>query len=167
MVNILLLERDCRIVFDIIKIGLKNKTGVFDYLFTDTLTEINYVLKNVLNNVYNIIEFKYDNHFIKGTNIKTSHYTNTDYQSIFNRRLERFIYDIKNNNEILFIRDDILNNIQLNEIEEFILLIKNFNSNINFKILLLSDNKIIYDNLIHKKYDNTLLLDYINECFPK
>ena len=76
---------------------------------------------------------------------------------------------INNNNDILFIRDDMLGTIKYDEIEQFYSLIKTINPTLSCKMLLLSSGnnfiEIIYPNLHHKIYDKPLYKTYINDCY--
>jgi len=166
-VKIILMGRCCRIVYDMIKLKYKEKTSLFDWTWTDTLTEINTILTKIVNKEDVTISFRDGNHFLDGTNIKTSHYVNIDYKTIFNRRAERFLDDIKNNDKILFIRDDALETIKQEEIYIFNSLIEKINPKLKYNMLLLSkeiNEQIICDNFTHKLYNFSLYPQYINEC---
>jgi len=169
MVKIILLGRCCRISNDMIDINLKNETSLFEWVWTDSLNEINNVLEKLINNKPILINRIDGNDFIEDTNIKTCHYLNKNYKEIVIRRSNRFMNDIINNNKILFIRDDLLSTIKYEEIEKFYSLIKTINPLLSFKMLLLSNrnnfNEIIYPNLYHKIYDKSLYKIYINDCY--
>jgi len=66
---------------------------------------------------------------------------------------------------ILFVRDDVMNTISLTDLNDFIALIKRINPQLTFKILLLSERDIDCDYVIHRIYDPAKLDDYINECY--
>jgi hypothetical protein len=140
---IILLGRCCRVSFDIGKINLRKKTSLFEWVWSNTLNEINIIIQKLINNEPIIINRINGNDNMEGTNIITSHYLLINYNEIVIRRSKRFINDIITNKEILFIRDDVLSTIQLEEIEKFFLLIKKINPELSFKMLLLSDAKII------------------------
>jgi hypothetical protein len=167
--KIILIGRCCRIILDMIDIGLKDKSLLFDWTWTDTLSEINTIIQKLINNIK--IETKRidGNDYLVDTNIKTGHYINKDYNEIVKRRSERFMNYIRKNDEILFIRDDLLTTIKTEEICEFYSLVKKINPVLNFKLLLLSNEdsfkEIIYENLTHKIYNKSLYKQYINECF--
>jgi hypothetical protein len=166
---IILLGRCCRVSFDIGKINLREKTSLFEWVWSNTLNEINIIIQKLINNEPIIINRINGNDNMEGTNIITSHYLLINYNEIVIRRSKRFINDIITNKEILFIRDDVLSTIQLEEIEKFFLLIKKINPELSFKMLLLSDaknyNEIIYPNLYHKVYNESLYTKYINDCY--
>jgi hypothetical protein len=167
MGKIILLGRCCRVTFDMIDLKLKGKTSLFEWVWSDTLDEINIIIQKLINNEPIIIKrIDNNNDCMDGTNIKTSHYINTNYSEIVSRRSKRFLNDIMCN-EILFIRDDNMNTIKIEEIEKFYSLIKKINPQSSFKFLLLSDkntfNQITYPNLHHKVYDKSLYKTYINE----
>ena len=169
MVKIILIGRCCRIVKDTININLKQKTSLFDWTWTNTLHEINIIIKKIINNIPIKTIRKDGNDFLEDTNIFTSHYIDKKYNEIVDRRAKRFLNDILKNKEILFIRDDVLNTIKQEEIDCFYSLIKIMNSNLYFKVLLLSEKdnfkEIICNNLHHKIYNPSLYKEYINECF--
>ena len=102
MVKLILLGRCCRITNDTIDIQLKTETSLFEWVWSDTLTEINSVIQRLIDNKPIVIHRADGNDYMDGTNIKTSHYVNTDYAEIVNRRSKRFMNDIVNNNKILF-----------------------------------------------------------------
>ena len=169
MVKIILIGRCCRVSLDMININLKTETSLFEWVWSDTLNEINIIIQKLINNEPILINRINDNDYIVDTNIVTSHYINTDYKEIVLRRSNRFMNDIINNKNILFIRDDVLSTIKYEEIEHFYSLIKIINPELSFKMLLLSHkdcfNEIIYPNLHHKIYDKSLYKTYINECY--
>lgn len=169
MVKIITIGRCCRISFDMISMNLKSKTSLFEWTWTDTLNEINYIIQKLINGEPIVINRIDGNDVLEGTKIKTCHYVNTDFNVIFERRCKRFMDDIMGNEPILFIRDDLLSTIKYEEIATFFTLIRNINPALDFKMLLLSDqnsfNKIEYPNLIHEIYDKNLYLKYINSCF--
>lgn len=169
MVKIILIGRCCRVSFDTIDINLKTETSLFEWVWSNTLNEINIIIKKLINNEPILINRIDGNDVMADTNIITSHYLNKNYEEIVIRRSKRFMNDIINNKDILFIRDDVLGTIQYEEIHNFYSLIKTINPSLFFKMLLLSDsnnfNEIIYPNLYHKIYDKSLYKTYINDCY--
>lgn len=169
MVKIILIGRCCRVSKDIININLKSETSLFEWVWTDTLNEINIIMQKLINNEPIIINRINGNDYMDGTNIKTCHYQNKNYKEIVIRRSKRIMNDIIKNKDILFIRDDVLGTIKYEEIQHFYSLIKTINPILSFKMLLLSNrekfNEIIYPNLHHKIYDTRLYKTYINDCY--
>jgi hypothetical protein len=169
MVKIILLGRDCRISWDMIHINLKTETSLFEWVWSNTLTEINIIIQKLINNEPIVINRINNNDVMADTNIVTCHYINKNYEEIVIRRSNRFINDIINNTDILFIRDDVLGTINYEEIQQFYSLIKTINPLLSFKMLLLSNstnfNEIIYPNLVHKIYEQSLYKTYINDCY--
>ena len=140
-VKIIFLGRCCRLIYDMIKLKYKEKTALFDWTWTDTLTEINTILTKIMNN--------------------------EDVAISFDRRAKRFLDDLKTNDKILFIRDDILGTIKYDEICRFNSLIKNYNPDLKYTMLLLSkeiNEQIVCENVSHKIYNFSLYPQYINEC---
>ena len=169
MVKIILIGRCCRVSYDIIDMNLKSETSLFEWVWTDTFNEINIIIQKLINHEPIIINRIGNDDYMENTNIKTCHYLTKDYKEIVIRRSKRFINDIINNTELLFIRDDVLDTIKYEEICHFYSLIKTINPKLSFKMLLLSsaDNfqEIIHPNLYHKIYDKSLYETYINDCY--
>jgi predicted Zn-dependent protease with MMP-like domain len=169
MVKIILIGRCCRISFDTIDINLKTETSLFEWVWTDTLNEINTIIKKLINNEPILINRFNDRDVMADTNIITFHYLNKNYEEIVIKRSKRFMNNIINNKDILFIRDDVLDTIKYEEIQEFYSLIKTINPLLSFKMLLLSNsnnfNEIIYPNLHHKIYEKSLYKTYIKDCY--
>jgi hypothetical protein len=169
MVKIILIGRCCRVSFDTIDVNLKTETSLFEWVWSDTLNEINIIINKLINNEPILINRIDGNDVMADTNIITSHYLNKNYHEIVIRRSKRFMNDIISNKDILFIRDDKLSTIKYEEITTFCSLIKNINPSLSFKILLLSNsdnfNEIIHPNIYHKIYDKSLYKTYINECY--
>lgn len=166
--KIILLGRCCRISFDFIHLGLKQESSLFEWTWSNTMTEINYVLRKLLNNEQVCVVRRGENDFIEGTEIVTSHYINKNYQEIFNRRASRFIKDVKSENEILFVRDDFMTTIQREELVTFCELVRGFNPDANFKVLLLSgliNDPIDLPLIVHRVYNPAKYMEYINECY--
>lgn len=166
--KIILLGRCCRISFDFIRLGLKQESSLFEWTWSNTMTEINYVLRKLLNCEEVCIVRRGENDFIEGTEIVTSHYINKNYQEIFNRRALRFIKDVKSENEILFVRDDFMTTIQREELVTFCELIRGFNPDAEFKMLLLSgliNEPIDVPRIFHQVYNPAKFIEYINECY--
>lgn len=151
------------------KLNLKSETSLFEWTWSDYLYEINIIIQKLINNEPIHIQRIDNNDYMEGTTIKTSHYLNRDYNEIVIRRSKRFLDDIKNNKEILFIRDDLKGTINLQEIQTFYSLIHTINPQLSFKFLLLSErdryNEIQYPNLHHKIYDIDMYKSYIDSCY--
>ena len=166
---IILLGRCCRVSFDMINHNLKGKTSLFEWVWSNTLTEVNIIIEKLINNQPLTSKRMNGHDYIEGTNIITGHYLNKNYDEILSRRAKRFINNIKGQKKILFIRDDAVSSIKLDEIERFFELIKTINPQLSFKFLLLSEsnvyNKITYPNLHHEIYNKSLYRSYINNCF--
>lgn len=165
MVKIIILGRCCRITHDTIDIHLKSETSLFEWVWSNTLTEINFIIQQLIDNNPIIINRIDNNDYMDGTSIRTSHYVDKDYAKIVKRRAQRFMNDIANNQFVLFVRDDALTTITVNEIDRFCELIRVINPSLSFKILLLSNNEINHPNVCHKLYNKPLYKTYINECF--
>lgn len=174
MVKLIAIGRCCRISQDMIRLNLKEETSLFEWNVTDYLSEINVVLKKMVDGVpLEIVRFD-GNDWIKDTKIRTAHYLKNNYKEIVDRRAKRFINDIKTNKEVLFIRDDGIGSITKEEIDEFVILIKKINSNLDFKILVTAEQRFFKDeiarfsnpHLSYKLYQPYLYKEYIKELFP-
>jgi len=165
MVKIIILGRCCRITHDTIDIQLKTETSLFEWVWSDTLTEINYIIQRLIDDKPIIINRIDGNDYMDGTSIRTSHYVNKDYAEIVKRRARRFMDDITGGPDLLFVRHDALTTITANEIEQFCRLIQTINPFLSYKILLLSNTEIIHPNVCHRLYNKPLYKTYINECF--
>ena len=119
--------------------GVKQESSLFEWIWSNTMTEINYVLRKLLNNEQVCVVRRGENDFIEGTEIVTSHYINKNYQEIFNRRASRFIKDVKSDNQILFVRDDFMTTIQREELVTFCELVRGFNPDAEFTPFYISN----------------------------
>lgn len=170
MVKVILLGRCCRVTLDIIKCGYKQESSLFDWCWTNTLGEINIILKKILlKEDINVIRID-GNDFIEGTTIKSAHYTNINYKEILLRRIERFINTVTSTADVLFVRDDVLQNIRKEELIEFTSLLAQFNPTLSYKLLLVSSkdsyNELLHPSVYHRIYDFNKYGEYIKELYP-
>ena len=135
MVKIILIGRCCRVSLDMVDVNLKSETSVFEWTWTNTLNEINIIIQKLINDEPILTTRTNGNDYIDGTDIVTSHYINTNYNEIISRRSKRLMNDLINNKDVLFIRDDILETIKYEEIQNFFSLIKSINPLLSFKML--------------------------------
>ena len=161
-INYILLGLCCRISWNIQKLNIEKETGLFEWMRSEKFSDINQIIKKVVNNENVEItqreqEQFVNNDFLANTDIRTMHYTDR-LDEIFKRRSQRFLNYIKSDKMILFIREDhpgILTTKQ--DIEEFKNYITFVNPECKYKILLLSPesdyNQIISENLLHKIYN--------------
>jgi len=166
--HIILLGRCCRISFDFEKISLKQQSSFIEWTDSTYFTDINTILRKYINsgNV-NIIRNSNGNDYLDVTRIHTCHYLNINYKAIFTRRIMRFIEQIKQQKEILFVRDDVLDTITPNEICEFKNIISMINPTCKYNILIVSssvNNDInSIENVTNKIYNIDKYIDYIRE----
>lgn len=179
MVKIIRLGSCCLLTHAMINLNYKKETHIFDWYTSSYFDEINYVLNLIANQQLipiGITVEKVDDYcntnFHLSKNIFSAHFGHMlpdDFADLANKRGKRFYDHVKNNNEILFIRHDRSNKITHDQIVEFCNIIKKINPNTLFKILLLSDNEIIHENVVLKKYiyDHDEIYDeYIKDCYP-
>lgn len=168
--KLIILGRCCRVTCDMIKLGYKKESSMFEWLWTDNLSDINFIIAKLINTepLY-VFRNQHNQDQITGTSIISSHYTNSDYFQILERRSKRFINDLSSNDPILFIRDDVMSTITLSDLESFKELINRINPLLDYKILLLSDSKyyspLVCTNVIHKIYDVNRYEEYIDQCY--
>lgn len=179
MVKIIRLGACCLLTHAMINLNFKKETQVFDWYAAYDFNEVNYVLNFIANeesiptgvSVEKVDDYSTTN-FHLSQNIFSAHfghYLQDEFSALANKRGRRFYEHVKNNNEILFIRHDRENKITYNQIVDFCNIIKKINSEASFKILLLSDNEIIHENVVLRKYiyDHDEIYDeYIKECYP-
>jgi GTPase SAR1 family protein len=153
----------CNITYSLQKLGLKKETSLFEWFESDSLTSVTKIINLIKNNIDTNIVCGQDYKIFllhNNSDIYTFHYTVVEYKEIFKRRVERFINDIKNENEILFVR---INSYTIStskkEIEDFIESIKSINPELNIKFLLIDTidkqenfNEIKENNIIHKYF---------------
>ena len=154
----------CNVSFLNQALCIKKETGVFEWFETRKLQYIT--------DVINTLTINPDTNIINGTNkyvyllncgLFSYHYNINEYKPIFQRRYNRFIDNIKKEENIYFVRINPLGEkTTKNEIELFIESIKRINPNINCNFLLIdtinndcdiNSISIDIDNVIfHHKY---------------
>ena len=153
-----------------IKLGYKQQSSLFEWQWTDTMTEINFVVEKLVNKEPITITRNNGNDYIDGTKIVTGHYQNQNYREIFDRRAARFLEQVRCDTPILFIRDDIFGNITADEINKFKDILHTINPDCSYKIIIVSPadkyTKINSDKVFHEVYDLNKYEDYINSCMP-
>ncbi len=152
--TIILLGDGCSISWLAQTMGFKREDSPFEWFRGDHFKDINHVIKNI--NTIQIVPYKFPGNICyENTDIFSSHYTLNQFFDISKRRLNRFIDDIKNNNTITFLRRDYYNTgISLCEYNEFKSLIKDINSNCNFKIYLFRTKP-------HEEYDENIIVKQV------
>lgn len=173
MVKLIRLGACCLLMHNMVKYNLKKETQVFDWYAANDFNYVNVILNKIANeemiNVLLVGSMETsDMHYkLVDSDIVTSHYnhnTTNEFYDIVNRRAKRFLNDVKNNEDILFIRHDRYNHITYEGVEEFFKIIRKMNPNLKFKLLLLSDKIIEHENVINKVYDEDQNFNYIQEC---
>tara|TARA_B110000091_G_C13729304_1_gene438302 strand:- start:28 stop:582 length:555 start_codon:yes stop_codon:yes gene_type:complete len=166
--EIILLGRCCRVSFDFEKIGLKQQSSFIEWTDSTYFSDINIILQTYIRtgNI-DIIRNSNGNDYLGVTRIHTCHYLNTDYKAIFTRRIMRFIEQVKQSEELLFVRDDVLDTITSDEINEFKNIISMLNPICKYNILVVSKNInndiISMKNVTNKIYNVDKYIDYIQE----
>jgi hypothetical protein len=134
----------CNITYLTQAVGMKNESGLFEWLESRKLSYIT--------DVINIIKINIDTDIIKGvdnrvhiinTYLYTGHYKLEEYKDIFIRRANRFLDMIKSSSEIIFIRLNPYNkeSTTIEEINDFCRAIQFINPILNIKFLLIDTIK--------------------------
>ena len=168
--TIVLLGMNCKIVFAIENLRLKHKSGLFDWTESSKFDDILYCIDKLSKKEDLIVTYERPgfpgNVFIDGTDIRSSHYTYEEYKEILKRRSDRFIKIIKENNPILFIREDLTHFTTKEQLIQFKDIIYKINPECNYKFLLLTSpekyNKIEEDKIFCEINDESKYEEYIN-----
>jgi hypothetical protein len=143
--TIIPIGQSCNITFLLQNSKIKKETTLFEWFVSNRLNNITDVLIKILNNNDNDIIKKNNNHiYINNENIFSGHYNLENFKEIYERRKNRLIESIKNNNKILFVRFEGSHNVYNHkDIDDFIDIIKIINPNYNkMKLLLITPNQI-------------------------
>lgn len=170
---IILLGEGCQISWDFDKLKIEKRRSIFEWFlsvkFTDLLCVIKKLslgetLKVTRQNIY------HGNLFMDETDIRTTHYSESNLEQVLKRRGDRFIDDIKSNEKILFVRyEHAAYSTTEDDIHEFNTLIRGINPECQYNLLLFAKpgNKLLIDipNLYHVVHnsDIDILRDYIKE----
>jgi hypothetical protein len=170
---IILLGEGCNISWNMQKINLKGKSSIFEWFLSVSFKDINFVTNKILNDIPIRINNRPNERdiYLDTTEIRSAHYSLDNFPDRLNRRITRFKEDILSNEPILFIREEHSGyKTTESDINTFKSLIKEFNPNCNFKILLLMPFEVQWEPLqipdvYHKENlrDNFNLLEYIQE----
>lgn len=178
MVVYVSLGSTCSIAYNLRELNLRDNAYPFDWIRILNLNNVSNLLENNFDgfldvNNYNFI--KYSEDFMINDNYGTYIYDNgyckfyhefdkpleeCDIDSFidkYKRRINR-LYDLLNSDEeIIFIREE-LRSVNINKINNFIETIRNINENINFKLIIISNDDVDYN------IDNVIFY-YSNEKF--
>lgn len=170
---IILLGEGCNISWNMQKINLKGKTGLFEWFLSVSFKDVNFIINKILNDIPIEINKRTGERdiYLDKTEIRSAHYDLNNFPDRLNRRVQRFKDDILSDEHILFIREENSGyKTTESDINLFKSLIEQFSPNCNYKILLLMPFEVRYeplvmDKLYHKENlrDNFNLLQYIHE----
>ena len=164
----------CNITFLLQNCKLKKQTSLFEWFVSNNLKTITSVLVKIGNNTdTDIIKDGGPHTYIENNTIYSGHYKHTDFKEIYNRRRNRLVECISNNNRLLFVRFEYSHIIyDTNDIDEFINAIKHINPSCDVKLLLISpiETQIKHPSIIPAFYDKQFSDPYctgkeINEFF--
>jgi hypothetical protein len=153
----------CNITFLQQELRIKRETGLFEWLQSDKLSYITDIINSIKDGIdTDIIKGVNKNLYIINKKIFTFHYNLEEYKKIFTRRAKRFLEQIKNETEILFVRINAFTTplgerlfTSEEEINNFGEAIHSINSNLKIKFLMIhtvnesSDHKILDETKIH------------------
>jgi hypothetical protein len=146
----------CNITFLLHNAKIKKETSLFEWFVSPNLNDITTVLNKIANNIdTDIIKYE-NNHVYIGDNIKSMHYNNVNFKTIYERRRNRFLDTIISSKKILFYRFEGANNTYMKEdIDSFINLILSINRNLeDIKLVLITTTlqEIQHPSLINMVY---------------
>tara|TARA_B100000524_G_C23625429_1_gene361327 strand:- start:107 stop:715 length:609 start_codon:yes stop_codon:yes gene_type:complete len=166
------LGASCSIAYNLKKFDLRNEAYPFDWTRTLNLNNICKAIDNEFKDFLNLNKFELkkldESFFIEGN--KCSYIYKNDYCSFYHdfydeitkidvntfkqkykRRIVRFLELLKSDKEIIFIREQI-GKLNVNKINNLIKSLNNYNKNMNYKIIIIT-NDINYKNInINKIY---------------
>lgn len=163
---IILLGEGCNISWSMQKINLKGKSSIFEWFLSVSFQDINYIINKIFNDIpIEIIQRNNERDiYLDKTEIRSAHYNLENFPDRLKRRVERLKKDILSNEHILFIREE-HNAYKTTEsdIHAFKSLIRNFNPNCKFRLLLLMPFEVRWDPLqIKDVYHKENLRDQFN-----
>ena len=171
--KIITLGMCCRVSNTLTALNLKAQSSLFEWMRSEKFSDILHIVEKVVRGEHVPITKRpgFADDFLDDTDIRTIHYLGS-LETVFKRRSERFLDEIRGDEPILFIREDNLN-ITESQINSFIEYIQSVNDKCNFKFLIFSENvefiPIELPNLFHYALpkDNTqyetILKALINE----
>lgn len=174
---VILLGEGCQITWDFDKLKIEKWRSVFEWFLSVKFTDLLYVIKKLSlgetlkvthQNIYP------GNLFLDDTDIRTTHYSESDLEQVLKRRGDRFIADVKSNEKILFVRYEHPEYSTTREdVFEFNRLIEEINPECQYKLLLFanpSKQTLLVDvdipNFYHVPHNNSdinVLAAYIKE----
>lgn len=143
----------CNVTYLNTALQIKKETGLFEYFQCEMLQYITNVINTLTDCSGTNVVFGRDRRVhLLNTNLYSCHYDIDEYKKIFQRRYNRFIDNINNNDNLFFVRiNPYGHKTSKNELELFINCIKRIKSNIKFNFLLIdtidNDSDICYINL--------------------
>lgn len=170
--TIIPLGRTCTLSSALQSINLKKETTLFEWLNSNNLTVITDTIEHIANNILDdsILSGGDGGIQILNPDLYSAHYKLEEYKQIFARRSRRFLDGIQTNKNVLFIRENKYGyHTSEDEIVRFHDTIRNLNSSLEFKILIIdiveshSDFKKMNNNHVIHKYH--LKNNYISDLY--
>lgn len=173
---IILLGEGCQISWDFDKLEIEKTRSIFEWFLSVKFTDLLYIIKKL--SVGETLKVTHQNVypgnlFMDETDIRTTHYSESDLEQVLKRRGDRFINHVKSNEKILFVRYEHAEySTTEDDIHEFNTLIRGINPECQYNLLLCAKpgkQTLLADipNLYHVVYggggDINILRDYITE----
>jgi hypothetical protein len=157
---IIALGYHCNVSFLNQSLRIKKETGAFEWLECRKLQYITDVINTLTDNPESNVIFGRDKRVhLLNPYFYSGHYNLNEYKTIFKRRYDRFIDNIKTTENLYFVRiNPIFCKTTKNEIELFIKSIKKINPNIKFNFLLI-------ETIINETEINSISIDSDNVKF--
>ena len=157
---------------ELTRIGLKEPHSLFEGVvsgeFKDVLTILKMVAENQDVPVTRRNEFP-GNNFLADTEIRTCLYENTDFYGIVKNRIAQLKADMMKSARVIFVREDTPDTITTADVDTFIGLVKQINSQCTFKLVVFSRSDdhidVVDDRIVHTRFNPDTNKQVILSCF--
>lgn len=172
---IVLLGEGCQISWDFDKLEINKKRSIFEWFLSVKFTDILYIINKLITREELCVtrqDIYRGNLFMDNTDIRTTHYTESDLVDVLKRRGARFMEQVRSGKPILFVRYEHSEYAtSKDDIVQFDKLIKMINADCRYNLLLFANQgktKLLEDlpsNVYHVLYnsDINVLDNYIKE----
>lgn len=141
--RIITLGSCCRVMWTLQNMDLRQQSCLFDWMKSDYFSDVLRILQLLADNQTITYRKDYDigqDDFLHDTRIRTLHY-NGRIEEVFTRRSQRFLDDVRSEQNILFLREDPDGIHTTNsELENFEKIILQINPKCNFKMILMTSS---------------------------
>lgn len=168
MTIIIVLGESCSITYELERLQLKGPTSLFEWHASPFFNDVLDVIVTVIRGDNPVLSKSHENNWLLGgISIRTSHYNHTDYSAIINRRIKRFRDDVLSSDNILFVREQVIQP-TVDEVERFYSIMSTYIPPDRFKLLILSmrdHTTVTHPCLVHEKFDELTNLQSLEKCF--